>query len=165
MDETMMSRGRTPTAGAYVVWLDEADGKLPATEPGFRFEPVRGYPGAVIARADPAGSPADHLQRLRAIFGPDARVLRLLVDHDGRELVPTGRIEAVFRGSTEPQEIARWADDRKLTIVRASKWRPSVTLDAGPNEVGDVQSTVEELAAEGDLAAVEAETLSAFRRE
>lgn len=163
-----MTVHRKPKPGSYVVWRGAGETDMAPVEilEDFRVEHVAGHPAAVVVHAKNVDQPGPVLmQRLMRAFGAPARIYQVLVDDDGNVFIPTGRIQTHFCKPLTADRLKGWAEANGLAIVNSSKWRPGAVLfESRSASPGLFTKILENLAADGNLDLVEAETLTHYRR-
>jgi hypothetical protein len=111
--------------------------------------------------SDPRGA----WQDVQALLGESATVQPVLLDESGHEQYPTGEVSVRFLDAASDQQLKQFAESYGLRLHRRNEYVPQQAVFTPLEPVRRyLPDLVREIASDGDVQAVWANTLAHYRR-
>lgn len=163
-----MAGTRTPSATRFVVrgaGKDPEEIRRRTKDLGSCQELEESSDLTVVEVETHADGPKAAWEKLKTALGPEHEVAPVLLDEEGGEHYPTGKLTVRFRETPSDEELARFAADHGLQLRGRNKWVAMQADFEASREAEDfLPELVEKVEEEKTVRAAWPDTLSRYRR-
>ena len=161
-----ISAKRSPAQGAVIIGSPSAE-TLTRVEQAVE-RPLEAPPGAsdTFIVKSKSGDPRAICDMVKRIVGNEGIVGPLLVDDDGNQLIPTGRIQVRFKEQLADDCLTAFAEGHNVILTKRNKWNLKQAEFIVRNDDDRFWlDIIEAIAADRNVEAVWLDVKARFRRE